>query len=220
MKKKLFYIVLSFLLLSIVGLSGYKFYTDHNVDYFPLATQEDIDDILTEEGYEDCDEYKENLFLNDKKNELERRYLTAFSYEIGICVEQNIEKALEAYLKIYDDELLGFFTIRPAVIYRYGPQNLRDKEKADFFFKQAVITIGNSATKKERDIIFSGFLLNTKLPKELKREYEWLNKFSQKSQNEKREAVKTLEKEGFLDTSSIWNELEDIKPLQKPNFKN
>lgn len=96
-------------------------------------------EALDELGVSSCEEFL-NTYFNVDEND-SKRLIQSMAYDSGLCVPQDLEKARNLYEELYQEnaDLLEIFVARLALIYSYGPQNLRNENKAIFYFKQAVI---------------------------------------------------------------------------------
>lgn len=190
--------------------------TENAPDYFPVATDEEVAAALEEQNLKNCDEFIEKYFntnINDPK-----KMMQGVAYETGICVPQDLSKALSVYEKISDTEAILSYPaiyLRQAFLYESGPEDLRNPEKADFLMKQFAITFSIIPDRELKNRVIRGMLNEGQpLPGNLESHMDWIDEVLTKSPEERKYIAQALEKEGFMKTKGIWNPIEDYIPKE------
>jgi len=176
--------------------------------YFPPVQPDEYVELFAEYEVDTCEEFKEKYLTSDAENAL---FMQAMTYQLGICIPQDLHKAQKLYQELYNDAPadLGPFAIWLGMIYQYGPEDIRNLDKARFFYKQAILAFAwddpRNTPQLRRQAVRN--LMNDQLPipELLESELLWLDKVMTKSEKERREIRKELEKEGYAHLDGIYN---------------
>lgn len=185
-------------------------------DYFRALTPEELPMALEEANLESCEEFTET-YINIDQTRYDSLLMRAIAYDAGICFEQDLSKAVQLYDKAFREiDFLLLPPIRPALIYEFGPQEVRNAEKAAFLMKQSAIVLYTIRDEDTRNAAINGFLnkllYEGPIPPSLQKELDWMEEVIQKTTAERKEIALALQKKGFRETMNIWNPIEDVAP--------
>ncbi|MDH5722948.1 MAG: hypothetical protein OEY94_06470 [Alphaproteobacteria bacterium] len=199
-----------------------------SVNYFPILTQEETEEIIKQYNANSCDELTEKYFNPENLHNLEKGKILdpeltsiifkAMAYDTGLCVEQDLEKAVMFYEQ---SGVSGFpmiiLTIRIALIYSNGPEIVKNDEKAEFYFKQTAIYYHDFEKHGQGQEIMHTIIKSNPAPKELTQAITWYQEATNKSYEERKELAQHLKTQGFQGTDNLWYELEEIERKKKFN---
>lgn len=184
----------------------------YDPSYFdPLTKDKDIQTALKILNVNNCNELKDTYFNDTVDTNIA---VQASAYEIGLCTKQNLSKSINLYEQLHQDSDDAFLAaLRLALIYSYGPKNLRDYKRAKFMKKQiAIYLFVDDPIKRSTQL---NALKNNNFPfiSETEQHFSWIEKQLKKPLEEREKIAKDLQKKGFKDTNIIWNEIMTYKPL-------
>jgi hypothetical protein len=115
------------------AFAAYRYYAIY-VSPFSVFTENEVQEFLHLNGLADCGAYKKALAL-----EAPFSLNNTLAHDLGICMHQDLAKAAALYKDLYKEHG-GYYTpFRLALLHGYGPRNLRDKDKARFYFMETAI---------------------------------------------------------------------------------
>ena len=188
--------------------------------YFPPVQPDEYVELFAEYEVDTCEEFKEKYLTSDAENAL---FMQAMTYQLGICIPQDLHKAQKLYQELYNDAPadLGPFAIWLGMIYQYGPEDIRNLDKARFFYKQAILAFAwddpRNTPQLRRQAVRN--LMNDQLPipELLESELLWLDKVMTKSEKEmvlldlRREMIELAENLEFEKAAQLRDEIENIE---------
>ncbi|MGH1375603.1 MAG: hypothetical protein ACRBCK_04560 [Alphaproteobacteria bacterium] len=136
-------------------------------------------------------------------------FVQALIHEKGICHDQDLQKAITLYeTAISQHQATLLSSLRLALIYRYGPYNLRDREKSFFLFKQIAIETVSLSSQMSPDSIeelLRAHLDGLALPPDLILQLNWINNVMEQSPKHRKAISIELQDRGFNGVSAIAN---------------
>ena len=201
--KRIFLIVLLLVCLSYAFSSTAK----DDPDYFPTGTEQERRQAMAELGVRNCEELLAEYF--DLEKDDPKIIVQASIYDIGLCVERDLAKAAALYEHGYNTVPKALpSTVRLALIYGFGPSELRNLQKSDFFMKQSAITVSVLPDKDMRKRNIDGMFLFQNIPENFKQHLRWADSIRSKSNEERKGIALNLQQQGYKYTYPIWNEFE------------
>ena len=183
------------------------------INYFETASHEQTNTLLRELKINSCQSFV-SQYLESKKEDLQTITIQALAYDGAICTAQNLPKAEKLYQKSFSlAPIFPNLPLRLALIYAYGPSELRDINAAIFLYKQTaldLIVIKDPALKQK---IINKHLNHKPMPPELETQMIWIEDIFKKPADERELIAHQLEKEGFKNTNFIWPLSEDFQNL-------
>lgn len=209
----------NFLLLMIFLFlhSGDAYGELNKVNYFAKISQNEKSLTLQDLGLSSCKEFTDKYFAIAKDDP--ETHMKAIAYDIGFCVKQDLRKARDLYEQSqkYSSNPINY-PIRLALIYQFGPKPLQDYNRARFLARQTAIYLA-PAKPGTRLTIIQNTLAGPPVPSLFKQELDWIENILQQSDIKKRQIAKTLSKQGFQETSLIWNRAKNLKPIQREKLR-
>ncbi len=196
---------------------------EENINYFPVMTPQEEKEALRSIGLDSCADYIKTHFKasDDDTREASRRVLEAIAYERGFCVAQDLSRALALYTYLYQNDLMiETWCVKMAMLYAYGPPEIRAPEKAGFYFRQAAIHTAVIKDPALRHQLLSG-LANPDgpPPQNINVALLWLQNFLKKSEEERKALALDLKAQGYQGTEYLWDYLADLEEQNERNQK-
>jgi len=180
-------------------------------DYLQSLAKDEISLALKEIGLETCDAFFQEYFETEADDP--KITIQAMAYDMGLCVEQDLEKARTLYEQGF--KITPFFPnmpIRLALIYEFGPEDLRNPERADFLMKQSAIFLAVTPDDKIKLNIVYNYLADRPIPISLQKHMDWYKEIQKRTPEERRIIAWQLSQEGFKGLNPIWYPVEDGEP--------
>lgn len=206
-----------FLFFCFIVLSGLPAAADELPDYFKPVSAEEVTTMLDKSGFASCDEWLASHPSPQDENSMYQLY--GMLYDLGVCYERDLHKAVEMYEKVEKTNFLLYTaTGRLAIIYAYGPEDLRNEERAEFFFLQTAIFLSFFTSEVPMENIISHFA-NEQPPPQILMDYLlWYKNALHKPQDERKKLFLSLEERGFEGLDYLWDEIEELDPDLKRDF--
>ncbi|MBX2835192.1 MAG: hypothetical protein KTR28_09505 [Micavibrio sp.] len=170
----------------------------------PQLPTEDIQEALKRANVKNCDEYKHKYFNSDKQN---THIMRALAYQMAFCTKQDLGLALKHHLiAIEGQSFLPLAAVHLALIYKFGPADLSNEEKAFFYARQAAIMTSVVPEKEIRRNLIEQNLGGQPTPAFLEEQIEWLEGLLSLSYDERKDPVKVLQTQGYISTNYIWDQ--------------
>ena len=184
-----------------------------DINYFAVATEEEISEALEKLNVSDCAEFLEtHLEPSGSKYNL---IWVANAYDVGLCGEQNLELAKKYYEERIEEGIFTFLTpLRLALIYSFGPQELRNTERADYMYKQTAIILSFVPREITPEKAVQSTLQYNPIPQKLEHHIKWYQKALAKPEAERKALYLSLQKQGFQDIGLLWDETSQYKPIK------
>lgn len=187
-----------------------------DTNYFKTIAPADVLMVLQQEKLKNCDKFNEKYFSKDS-DDVTNIVMQATAYDLGLCRKQDLEKSLRLYIEaFYREPLIPNAPLRAGLIYEFGPQELRNKQKADFFMKQSAINLIPFISRGMKDKFLRAFLSGQPVPADLQKNIAWIEGVLKKSSPERESIAKDLEKERFKNSDLVWPFPEDMEALKLP----
>ena len=189
-----------FAFLLVILTSLYFLFYDNNSAYLRPIPEPDTQEALEKFGAKSCTD-----FLN--KMDTYPLFIQAFSYDGALCRAQDLSKAALLYEEsIRNYEFFVLPGIRLALIYRYGPAALQDKNRARFLFRQVAIymaSFSKSMDKKSRYTYIKAHLTGQPIPLPLQAELDWIDGIMAQDIKTRQSVSLKLSQQGFSATHFI-----------------
>lgn len=136
---------------------------------------------------------------------------SAFAYDFGLCVKQDLRKAKDLYERAIQEELvIPQISLRLGLIYKFGPYDLRNEERYTFLMKQTAISLAMLNDEEKQQTLLQNTLNGGPVPRALTKSIDWYNDLIQKTDPEKREQYLLLKSEGFVHLYNLWDEEKEL----------
>jgi len=166
--------------------------------------------VLKKANIKNCEEFKDKYF-GDNAHDPEL-IMQAYSYEAGLCAQQDLSKAKDLYEESF--KRMPFppnFPVRLALIYEFGPDNLRNPARADFLMKQTAIFLAVLPHKSDRMKVASVFFGDEPIPASMKKYLGWLDNVMSQPSDKKKILAAELKRQGFVETNLIFDKILDAQ---------
>jgi len=177
------------------------------IRYFPIANSSETTEALKQLNVGSCDELIKKYALS--KQEPIAPYIHGLMFDIGICVKQNLTKAAELYEqhpKNISNHLA--ITLRLALIYTYGPKDIRNESKANVLYKQTAIFLAPFFYNKvDINPIILRLTNHAPIPDTLKTYIKWYKHALQQPHKKRKALYYQLKNQGFSVDSFLWDGL-------------
>ena len=173
-------------------------------DYFPKISKEEIPLALEKIKSKNCDEFLDRYLDVDHNDP--KTMIQAFAYEVGLCVEQDIVKARDLYDSFF--KVAPFSPISPihlSAIYAFGPEQVKNPLRAEFFMKQSVINLSILRDKQSRLSAAENLWGTQPLPEKFKEYLDWIDVVLNDSIENRKKISSSLSEQGFMNTDFLWH---------------
>lgn len=197
----------------LAGGVGYALASDSSSLYLKKLSDEEISLALQQIKLNSCQEFKE-LYFQNSKNDM-NMMMQATAYDIGLCVDQDLKKSAELYEQSF--KVIPFApnaSLRLFLIYQFGPETVMNEQRAEFFSKQAVISLAIMRDKDQIRQAIRNVINHQIIPHGLEENLVWIYQVLAKSEHERKGIANILERQGYQNTDSIWPFAEDFDSMK------
>ena len=206
-------LVMACLLIATLAGFFYPAMAGESVNYLGTLKELEIQPALEKVKFTSCPDFLDHISKIAPDNP--DIFLAGMAYDIALCVPQNLKTARDLYESALK-AARGFpiIPVRLALIYAYGPEELRNPARSEFLIKQSAISLATTPDANIRIKIISTLMSAEPIPESFKKQLQWLNEVLKKNPAERKSLATKLAEQGFHDTELIWNPIEDYFPKQ------
>lgn len=185
-----------FLLVFVVCL--YVLFSKPN--YFQILDKKHAGLALQKLHVDSCDQFLKS-YIQDQK--LEKDAIRAAAYEMGLCVKQDLGKAKDLYEAAYDHSGASFMEpLRLTILYEFGPESIRNKDRAEFMARQAAISLSIYPDEIRKQML-KGVFSQAPMPANMRKQLIWLHGVSELSAAERENLRQSLAEQGFKNAENL-----------------